>query len=266
VVVCGVVGEDRVDELHGVEHVIDQGNRLLLRTGGGRRKWLSGRFSSIVLLLFLLITARLPPSATSVHGQVVVHTVASSGAGRWSLLGAGRLPADEPGVASQCANLFEKLDDGGGGGLLEARLVPHQLVHGVAKIGRRVPQRICRPSAPHGRQVVGGEQHLEEPLEGLALNEGLQAAGVETERGEDVGKAGEHLPGGGDVLHQQGLQHHVRQTFVLKTGQQRGLLEHIGCDNVCSQEEQRWTIVFRVADYVFQRIWERAVHYVANRV
>ena len=31
---CGVVGEDRVNELHGVEHVVDQGNRLLLRTGG----------------------------------------------------------------------------------------------------------------------------------------------------------------------------------------------------------------------------------------
>ena len=124
------------------------------------------------------------------------------------------------------------MDDGGGGGLLEARLVPHQLVHGVAKIGRRVPQRICRPSAPHGRQVVGGEQHLEEPLEGLALNEGLQAADVETERGEDVGEAGEHLPGGRDVLHQQGLQHHVRQTFVLKTGQQRGLLDTTSSDKI----------------------------------
>ena len=61
---------------------------------------------------------------------------------------------------------------------------------------------------------------------------GAWVAGVETERGEDVGEAGEHLPGGRDVLHQQGLQHHVRQTFVLKTGQQRGLLDTTSSDKI----------------------------------
>ena len=146
---CGVVGEDRVNELHGVEHVVDQGNRLLLRTGG--------RAPEVAQWLVLLhCPPPLPPPLPPHHcsppplrhlcswaGGCSHHC---GGAGGWSLFGTGRLPADKPGVTSQCANLFEKLDDGGGGGLLEARLVPHQLVHGVAKIGRRVPIfRGCPP-------------------------------------------------------------------------------------------------------------------------
>ena len=55
-----------------------------------------------------------------------------------------------------------------GGGLLTTGLVPHQLVHGVAEVGVGVAQ-----------QVVGGHQHLEQSVEGLALDGSLGAAGVE---------------------------------------------------------------------------------------
>ena len=40
------------------------------------------------------------------------------------------------------SNLLEELDDGGGGGLLEAGLVAHQLVHGIAQVRGRVAQRV----------------------------------------------------------------------------------------------------------------------------
>jgi hypothetical protein len=40
------------------------------------------------------------------------------------------------------SDLLEELDDGGGGGLLEAGLVAHQLVHGIAQVRGRVAQRV----------------------------------------------------------------------------------------------------------------------------
>ncbi len=40
------------------------------------------------------------------------------------------------------SNLLEELDDGGGGGLLKAGLVAHQLVHGIAQVGGRVAERV----------------------------------------------------------------------------------------------------------------------------
>jgi hypothetical protein len=50
----------------------------------------------------------------------------------------------DPGSATHCAlsDLLEELDDGGGGGLLEAGLVAHQLVHGIAQVRGRVAQRV----------------------------------------------------------------------------------------------------------------------------
>ena len=60
------------------------------------------------------------------------------------------LPANVLRVSAECAEFFEQLDDGGGGRLLQTRLVPHQLVHRVAESRSRVAHRVRTSSAPHG--------------------------------------------------------------------------------------------------------------------
>lgn len=91
------------------------------------------------------------------------------------------------------------LDNGLHGFGFEAGLVSHELIHGIAQVGGCVPHRIGGTSSPHRYQVVRGEQHLEEPLKGLAGNESCQAPGVEAEGTEDIWKGAQNLPCGWDL-------------------------------------------------------------------
>ena len=95
---------------------------------------------------------------------MIVRSVACACARSWGLLGTCWLPADEPRIATQGTNLLQKLDDGGGGRLLQTWLVSQQLVHRIAKVGGSVTERVSGPPASHGRKVICGEQDLEQPL------------------------------------------------------------------------------------------------------
>lgn len=66
-------------------------------------------------------------------------------------------------------------------------------------VGLRLTQRIWAPTAPHGRKIIWGQQHLEEALKGLALNKGVQATGVEAQGTEDIGERAQYLPCGRDL-------------------------------------------------------------------
>ena len=53
-----------------------------------------------------------------------------------------RFPANVLWIPAQSAEFFQKLDDCSSGSLFQARLVSHQLVHGVAKVGGGVAHGI----------------------------------------------------------------------------------------------------------------------------
>lgn len=74
-------------------------------------------------------------------------------------------------------------------------------------------QRVGAASSAHGGQVIWGKQHLEEALEGLALDEGVQASSVQAQSTEHIGEGAQHLAGS------RNLQ---RETLCERTGRKRG--------------------------------------------
>jgi len=67
---------------------------------------------------------------------------------------------------------------------------------------------------------------LEEPLEGLASYEWVEAAIVEAKRAEDVGQRSEDFSGCRNIFDEECVEHHVGQAVVLQRRQKGRLLEH----------------------------------------
>ena len=151
--------------------------------------------------------------------------------------------------------------------------MPHELVHGRAELrgrarggrggrrrrssGRRGAAQVGRrlvvvASPPHGRQVVGREQHLEELVERLGLDEGVEAGRVETQRAEHGGQRAEHLARRRHVLLEQRVEDDVGEAVLLQLRQLRRLLEDEVLHDVRGEQKQRRSVVVGVRDDVLE--------------
>ena len=74
--------------------------------------------------------------------------------------------------------------------------------------------RICPISRKSEDYTLIG--YLEQTIERFASDEGIEAAGVEAERTENVGQRSQDLARRGNVLDEKRVQHDVCEALVLK--------------------------------------------------
>ncbi len=76
---------------------------------------------------------------------------------------------------------------------------------------------------------------MEEFVERLRFNEGIQAVRVQTQGTEDSRQRAKDLSGSRHVLLQQGIENDVSEAVLLQSGKLRGLLEDEQLHNVCGE-------------------------------